>query len=96
MAEGGFVYIMSNRKDGTLYIGVTSDLVKRIWEHKEGVVAGFTKRYNLHTLVYYEAHGDIETAILYEKKLKNLHRRKKIKIIERMNPEWRDLYAGII
>jgi putative endonuclease len=96
MSAGGYVYIMTNRKGGTLYIGVTSDLVKRAWEHKEGVVAAFTKRYNLHTLVYYEIHGDIETTILYEKKLKNLYREKKIEIIERMNPEWRDLYADIV
>lgn len=96
MSKAGFVYCMSNRKRGVIYIGVTSDIIKRSWEHREGVVEGFTKRYNLKMLVYYEIHGDIETAIAYEKKLKNLHRDKKIEIIERMNSEWNDLYPSLI
>ncbi len=67
----GYVYIMTNQKNGTLYIGVTTNLVKRVWEHKEGVVEGFTKKYDCKSLVYYEIHADISSAILYEKKLKN-------------------------
>jgi putative endonuclease len=96
MQKGGFVYCMSNRKRGVIYTGVTANLIRRGWEHKEAIVPGFTKRYNLKLLVYYEIHGDIETAIAYEKKIKNLHRDKKIQIIERMNPEWIDLYPSLV
>ena len=96
MEKRGYVYFMSNKKQGVIYIGVTSDLRKRVWEHKEHVVEGFTKRYNLDKLVYYEIHDTVVSAIEQEKKLKNVHRKKKIEIIERDNPSWRDLYADIL
>ncbi len=95
MSKTGYVYFMSNKKDGVIYIGVTSDLIKRVYEHKAGAVEGFTKKYNLKNLVYFEVFEDIETAILYEKKLKNVHRKKKIGIIEKLNPQWNDLYEEI-
>jgi putative endonuclease len=91
----GYIYFMTNRKGGVIYIGVTSDLIRRVWEHQQGLVAGFTKRYNAKLLVHYEILDDIETAILYEKKLKNVSRAKKIAIIERNNPEWQDLYPTL-
>ena len=91
-----YVYFLSNAIDGVIYIGVTSNLVKRIYEHKSEVVNGFAKRYNLKRLVYYEVYNDIETAIAYEKKLKHLRRAKKVSIIERNNPEWNDLYETIL
>jgi putative endonuclease len=87
----GYVYILTNKPKGTLYIGVTSDLIKRIWEHKEKVVEGFSKRYNLTSLVYYEQTEDIESAIAREKQLKNWHREWKINLIEQTNPAWKDL-----
>ena len=90
-----YVYILTNRKDGTLYIGVTSDLVKRVYEHKEGFVAGFTKRYNLKKLVYYEVFDDIYNALQREKNLKHWVRAWKIALIEKQNPEWKDLYEEI-
>jgi putative endonuclease len=96
MGKRGYVYIMTNRKDGVLYTGVTSHLQQRTCQHKNDLIEGFTKKYRLHLLVYYEIHDDIGNAILYEKKLKNLHRQKKIALIERMNPEWRDLYDEIM
>jgi putative endonuclease len=96
MDGAGFVYFMSKRKDGVIYTGVTSDLIKRVFEHKQGVVEGFTKKYNAKHLVFFEDCGSIETAIAQEKKLKNLHRAKKIEIIERANPEWKDLYESIL
>lgn len=93
--KAGYVYMLSNRYRGTLYIGVTSDLIKRIWQHREKLLEGFTKRYNLTRLVWYEIHDTIESAIMTEKKLKNRERHLKIAIIERMNPEWHDLYQEI-
>lgn len=87
---------MSNKWSTTLYIGVTSDLVKRIWEHKEKVVKGFTQRYNINKLVYYEQFEGIEEAIKREKQLKDGSRKKKIELIEQMNPTWEDLYDKII
>ena len=89
------VYMMSNQRNGTLYIGVTSDLIKRGWQHKNDVADGFTKKYNLHTLVWYEPHATIESAITREKALKYWRRIWKIRIIEQMNPEWQDLYAEL-
>lgn len=94
--KAGYVYMLTNRYRGTVYIGVTSDLIKRGWQHREKIIAGFSKRYNLTFLVWYEVHESIESAILAEKKLKNMHRDTKICIIEKMNPEWRDLYGDII
>jgi putative endonuclease len=89
------VYIMTNRPNGTLYIGVTSNLLKRVWEHKNKVVEGFSRRYNLDKLVYHEAHGDAEQAILREKRLKKWNRDWKIQLITGMNPNWKDLYEDI-
>jgi len=90
------VYILSSKKNGTLYIGVTSDLVKRIWEHKNNVVDGFTKKYNVHNLVWYEIHEEMDSAIQREKQIKKWNRQWKLQLINEFNPEWRDLYPGII
>jgi len=79
-----------------LYVGVTSDIQKRVFEHKENLIEGFTKKYNLHTLVYFEVHPDIREAIIREKQIKNWKRSWKIELIEKMNSEWRDLYSEII
>ena len=87
-----FVYIMASRKHGTLYIGVTSDLMRRVWEHKEGAVPGFTKRYKVNRLVRYEVFAEPSIAILREKSLKRWPRDWKTNLIERDNPEWLDLY----
>lgn len=92
----GFVYIMSNKQDGVLYIGVTSDIVKRVYEHKNSYVDGFTKQYNLKTLVYYEVYDDIEEAIKREKQLKNWHREWKVELVKKENPNWKDLYESIL
>ena len=91
-----FVYIMASQKNGTLYIGVTSDIVKRVYEHKMGLVEGFTKKYNVHMLVYVEESSDSLAAITREKQLKNWNRVWKIALIEKSNPEWQDLYDGIM
>lgn len=91
-----YVYMLSNRPHGVIYIGMTSDLVKRVWQHKAKVVDGFTKTYNLTRLVWYEVHDDINSAIESEKKLKNVHRDKKIAIIEAKNPSWEDLYPELM
>jgi putative endonuclease len=90
------VYILTNKRNGTLYIGVTSDLAKRVWEHKNNIVVGFTKKYNLHQLVWYELHDSMESAILREKRLKEYKRSWKLKLIESMNPDWQDLYDSIV
>ncbi len=87
-----FVYILASERNGTLYVGVTSDLVRRVWEHKQNAVEGFTKRYGVHSLVYYEAHDSVETAIIREKQLKVWQRAWKLEIIENHNPCWKDLY----
>lgn len=89
-----FVYIMASQKNGTLYIGVTNDLERRIFEHKNDINEGFTKRYGVHTLVYYEESNDIGEAILREKQLKKWYRKWKIELIEGVNPGWRDLAEG--
>ncbi len=90
------VYIITNYTNTTLYIGVTGDLKKRIWEHKNKVVDGFSKKYNLNKLVYYEITDSAESAIKREKQLKNWHRDWKIKLIKNFNPEFKDLYDSII
>ena len=95
MDKGGYVYIMTNRRNGTLYIGVTSDLIGRVWQHREGVADGFTKRYRCKMLVWYEAYGDIELAIQREKRLKKWNRAWKIRLIEEANPGWKDLSGEI-
>ncbi|WP_456393832.1 GIY-YIG nuclease family protein [Nitratifractor sp.] len=89
------VYILSNRKHGTLYIGVSSDLPKRIAEHKGHAVEGFSKRYGLNKLVYYELHSDMRSAIEREKRLKKWKRDWKIQLIEENNPQWEDLYDSL-
>jgi len=90
------VYILASQKYGTLYIGVTSDLVKRVWEHKNDVVPGFTKQYGAHTLVWFERHETMESAIAREKALKAWKRDWKLNLIEATNAGWRDLYPDII
>jgi putative endonuclease len=90
------VYILASQRNGTLYIGVTSDLVQRVWQHKNDVVEGFTKKYAVHSLVYYELHDDMENAILREKRIKKWNRAWKLRLIEEKNPDWNDLYASII
>jgi putative endonuclease len=89
---GGCVYIVTNRRDGTLYVGVTSDLPRRAFEHREGVIDGFTKRYGLKRLVYYEDFDDIRDAIQREKNMKHWPRAWKVRLIHAMNPDWSDLY----
>jgi len=90
------VYILASKRNGTLYIGVTSNLEKRAWEHKNDLVEGFTKRYGVHRLVYYELHDDMALAISREKQMKKWNRAWKLELIERQNPDWRDLWEGII
>jgi len=90
------VYLLANKRNGTLYCGVTSNLVQRIWQHKNDLVEGFSKRYGVHILVWYEAHETMETAIAREKTIKEWKRAWKLKIIETMNPTWRDLYEDIV
>jgi len=92
----GYVYILASGKHGTLYIGVTNDLVGRVWEHRTGVLPGFTKRYKVHRLVWYEEYGLIADAIAREKQLKKWRRDWKIRLIEESNPEWVDLYEGLV
>jgi putative endonuclease len=89
-------YILANKKKGVLYAGVTSNLVKRIWEHKQHLADGFTKKYHLHKLVYFELHEDMLEAVVREKQIKKWRRDWKVGLIERENPEWRDLYNDII
>ena len=90
-----YVYILANRRGGTLYVGVTNDLVRRAYEHREGLVEGFTKTRDIKILVYFEAHDDIEQAIIREKRLKRRRRAWKIQLIDRDNPDWRDLYHDL-
>jgi putative endonuclease len=90
------VYILASGRNGTLYIGVTSDLVKRIWEHKNNLVEGFTKRYKVHHLVWYELHENMASAIEREKSLKEWKRAWKLRVVESFNPDWQDLYDTIV
>ncbi len=87
---------LANKRNGTLYIGVTTDLQKRIWEHKNNLVEGFTKKYGIHQLVHYEFYGDMMTAMSREKQLKKWNRAWKLELIEKHNPEWSDLWEGMI
>jgi len=89
------VYILASKRKGTLYIGLTSNLIKRIWEHKNNLVEGFTKRYSVHKLVWYELHESMESAIEQEKRLKEWKRQWKLELIERTNSNWQDLYNTI-
>ena len=95
MEKQYYVYILASRKNGTLYVGVTSDLVRRIWEHKNKAVKGFTSKYGVDRLVYYEIFDDPENAIKREKRLKEYKRQWKIDLIEKKNLEWEDLYEAI-
>jgi len=96
MEKQGYVYIITNYSNTTLYTGVTSNLVKRIWEHRNEVVEGFSKKYKLHKLVYYEITDNIETALNREKYIKGKSRKYKLQLIENINKNWNDLYDTII
>jgi putative endonuclease len=91
-----YVYVLASKQNGTLYLGVTNDLVRRVYEHKNNLVEGFSKRYKVHRLVYYEVCDDITAAIQREKHIKKWNRRWKIDLIEKSNPEWNDLYPQIV
>jgi putative endonuclease len=88
--------MLASKRNGTLYTGVTSNLLKRVWEHRNNLVEGFTSKYDVHTLVWYEVNGTMEIAIQREKIIKNWKRAWKMKVIEEMNPEWRDLYPDLL
>ena len=90
------VYILASRKNGTLYTGVTSDLIQRIWQHKNDLVEGFTKKYRIHTLVWFEVHETMLSAIAREKAIKEWQRSWKLDLIESANPQWRDLYDDLV
>ena len=89
------VYLLASKPNGTLYVGVTSDLIQRIWQHRNNLVEGFTKRYGVHRLVWYEVHESMESAIQRERAIKKWNRAWKIELIEKNNPTWRDLYDEI-
>jgi putative endonuclease len=91
-----FMYIFASRRNGTLYVGMTSDLIKRVYEHKSDLVDGFTKRYAVHELVYFEIVDNVETAIAREKQIKRWNRKWKVRVIEKMNRDWRDLYPDLL
>ena len=95
MSKQPAVYILASKRNGTLYIGVTSDLVKRVWQHKNNTIGGFTKRYSVRQLVWYEVHEDMLSAIEREKRLKEWKRAWKLNLIESANPDWQDLYDRI-
>jgi putative endonuclease len=90
------VYILASKRNGTLYTGVTSNLAKRVWEHKNNIIDGFTKKYQVHTLVWYERHETLASAINREKAIKSWNRAWKLDMIERENPEWKDLYEDVV
>lgn len=96
MGKAGFVYIMANRRNGTIYIGVTSDLPKRVWEHRNGLVEGFTKRYGCKLLVWYQAFESLDAARHRELQMKEWKRAWKLREIEGLNPEWDDLFASLL
>lgn len=89
------VYILASQQNGTLYIGVTSDLIKRVWQHKNDLIVGFSKKYQVHNLVWYELHADMYSAITREKQIKEWRRQWKIVLIEKANPHWDDLYLNL-
>jgi len=90
------VYILTSKRNGTLYVGLTSNLAERVWEHKNNMVEGFTRRYGLHRLVWYEVHETMESAIVREKRIKGWRRIWKLELIEATNPDWEDLYEAIL
>ena len=96
MPKSYFVYILASKRNGTLYTGVTGDLPKRVWEHKNDLIEGFTKKYGVHMLVWFEEHNEIASAISREKQIKGWNRAWKIKLIEKENSGWNDLYERII
>jgi putative endonuclease len=96
VVEAAYVYILANEPYGTLYVGVTSDLVKRVWEHKNGFVEGFTSKHDVKRLVWFEQHGSIIEAIAREKRIKRWHRDWKVNLIQTMNPNWDDLHERIV
>jgi putative endonuclease len=96
MAKSFYVYLLASAPFGTLYIGVTSDLIQRVWQHKEGLVDGFTKKYGIKDLVWYEIYDDAANAIMREKQLKKWHRDWKVNLIQQGNPDWKDLYVGLL
>jgi len=95
MDRASYIYILFNHKYGTLYTGVTSNLIRRVYEHKNKLIAGFTKRYNIDKLGYYETFSDITSAIKREKQIKSGSRQNKINLIESINPDWKDLYTSL-
>jgi putative endonuclease len=96
MGKQPAVYILASKRNGTLYAGVTSDLAKRVWEHRNDMADGFSKRYGVHQLVWYEVHENMESAIVREKEIKSWKRAWKLELIETNNPDWQDLYHKII
>lgn len=94
--SGGFVYIMANQRNGTIYIGATSDLPRRVWEHRNGVIPGFTRKFGCKLLVWYEAHDDLQDARLRELQMKKWKRIWKLSEIEQLNPVWQDLYPTLL
>ena len=96
MEKRGYVYIMASQRNGTLYIGVTSDLPGRVWQHKEGVADGFTKKYGCKTLVWYVVFDRVDAAIHREKQMKEWQRAWKLRVIEEMNPDWDDLFETLV
>ena len=95
MAHSFFIYILANKSNTTLYVGVTNNLIRRVYEHKNKLIEGFTKRYNIDKLIYFEQMEDVETAIEREKQIKNYSRKKKDILIKEFNPHWDDLYEKI-
>lgn len=89
-----YVYLLASQRNGTLYVGVTNDLIRRTWEHKQDFAKGFTSKYGIHLLVWYEAHESIDAAITREKQIKKWNRAWKLRLIEEMNPDWHDLYLS--
>jgi len=96
MTKQMYVYILASKKNGTLYIGVTNDLVRRVYQHRENLIDGFTKEYGVHRLVYFEIYDDPERAIQREKTMKRYVRQWKINLIEQDDPDWTDLYESIV
>ena len=95
MEKSPCVYIITNKKNGTLYIGVTSNLIKRMWEHRKKIIDGFSKKHKLQQLIYYELHETLDSAITREKQLKKWNRQWKLRLIEENNPNWNDLYFSL-
>lgn len=96
LVKAGFVYIMASARNGTIYVGVTSELVQRVWQHREGVVEGFTRQHGCRMLVWFEAHDDLQEARRREAQIKKWKRQWKLTLIEEMNPEWDDLYSTLV